>query len=212
MTPVPDLPTAAGGGGFTGGSGETGGAKRENGRGGAKGVTSNWHSGGGGYFAQGDTGGGTYAYYKGDLIGGFGATDGNSASSISWGGGRGGTAGAGGTIRKSNAGSLVVNNGTYYTANKQKWGSDPTPIYRQSGYDLNAIRGVTSITEVKVRTFSDMNDKENNGLSLVSKGESMKIAGIGSGAGAIEQSNGTFDDINYKVPERVALAGEHFKK
>ena len=178
--------TAAGGGGFSGGSGETDGVKRENGLGGAVGRARNWHSGGGGYFAQGDTGHTTYSYYKGGFIGGSGSTDGNSATSISWRGGNGGAGGSGGTVKKSNAGSLVVNNGTYYTGNKKIWGSNPTPIYAQSGYSLDTIRNA-GITNIAARTKGSLETE----LKSLSKAiPTAKLAGVGSGAGYTETSNG----------------------
>ncbi|MCI8336001.1 MAG: hypothetical protein HFI72_02365 [Peptococcaceae bacterium] len=152
---------------------------------------------GAGYFAASNYGSEAYR----GAIGGGGTSYGSSDSGL---GGSGGQGGGGGTVYVGNKASVAVANGSYKTATKQKWGTDPTPIYRQSGYDLNDIRD-KSITSVSARNFADMNTPSKNSLATVAKSASVKVAGIGAGAGFTEDSNGKYDDTQ-KVPERVALA------
>ncbi|MCI8336938.1 MAG: hypothetical protein HFI72_07275 [Peptococcaceae bacterium] len=121
--------------------------------------------------------------------------------------GDGGQGGAGGTVVKGELATLQVANGSYQTTIPQNYGKAPTPIYAQSGFNLTNIRSA-NLTAVTARTKAAL---ETELSGKVSKTIAVtNVAGIGSGAGAYEVSNGSF--TIQKVPERVALAGEHFKR
>ncbi|MCI8336910.1 MAG: hypothetical protein HFI72_07135, partial [Peptococcaceae bacterium] len=197
--------TAAGGGGFSGGGGEQDGMGGTNGGPGGDAT----FGGGGGYFGKSALAWGTtQSTYTitGSRIGGEASICTTTSTGVlGHSGGDGGQGGAGGTVTLSDVvrANLKVANGSYTTTATKQWGINPTPIYRQSGYDLSAMR-TQSIGSVSVRTFADMNNTSKNGLASVTKGSSVAIAGIGAGAGFTEQSNGPLNI--QKVPERVALA------
>ncbi|MCI8337046.1 MAG: hypothetical protein HFI72_07830, partial [Peptococcaceae bacterium] len=118
--------------------------------------------------------------------------------------GTGGNGGAGGTIRKAVDASLTVANGSYMTEPQGTWGSDPTPIYAQSGWKLSDLRD-KNVFVIKSRTPSKLDSEiEDFELELTKKITPSVLLGTGSGAGYNETSNGSF--TIQKVPERVALA------
>ncbi|MCI8336819.1 MAG: hypothetical protein HFI72_06660 [Peptococcaceae bacterium] len=191
---------AHGGGGFSGGRGEADPSTAKNTDG--VGAPAAVYGPGGGYFSAFNGTNGT-AEIQPALGGGA-----IKFTAASFGGGRagnGGAAGSGGTVRRAEATTLALANGSYKTANKA-WGSNPTPIYAQSGYDLDLIRKAkvtkvdAGLTTKGVRSKAALESE----LGATGKSSSIKataLAGVGSGAGYLESSNGSF--TIQKVPERV---------
>ena len=120
-------------------------------------------------------------------------------------GGNGGAAGSGNKVRKASTASLAVANGSYKTATKQ-WGVTPTPIYAQSGYDLNLLRTanvwvVDAFNKEGVRTKDALETKlGEQGKSIIPAG----LPGVGSGAGYTETSNGSYAVLN--VPGKTVTS------
>ncbi|MCI8336213.1 MAG: hypothetical protein HFI72_03505 [Peptococcaceae bacterium] len=181
-----------GGGGFSGGGGD-GGTERNNAANGSGAIAAT-HHGGGGYFNYYRKDGETFS--TPNNIGGIAAIYAATSNYKNTWGSSGGTAGSGGKIYKADTATLTVANGSYMTANQQKWGQSPTPIYAQSGFNLNNIRSA-NVAAVTARTKAAL---ETELSSKVSKTIAVtNVAGIGSGAGAYEVSNGSF--TIQKVPE-----------
>ncbi|MCI8336380.1 MAG: hypothetical protein HFI72_04410 [Peptococcaceae bacterium] len=153
-----------------------------------------WMNPGNGYFQAGAA---NEVEYR--LIGGGGAhcyIPDSPAGANTLVSGHGGQSGAGGIVYRANTATLTVVNGSYKTASKA-WGSNPTPIYAQSGYDLALLR-TAGVTNVNARTKSALESE----LGTKGKSSSIKataLAGVGSGAGYTESSNGSF--TIQKVPE-----------
>ncbi len=119
----------------------------------------------------------------------------------------GGTAGAGGTLYYSD--NVHAYNGSYYTeassgylyfnattgVHSNEWGKYPTPIYAQLGFDLNKMRAA-GITRVTGRTAdaitAELSGKNVGGIETTGFGP-----GVGSGAGAVEASNGKAIHIDH---------------
>ena len=123
--------------------------------------------------------------------------------------GDGGTGGAGGTVNVSETATLHAYNGSHITTIPQNYGNDPTPIYAQSGYDLALLR-TAGVTKVDARTKSALESE------LGAKGKSSSItptglAGVGSGAGCTESSNGTRPGENIRDMDRMEINREFFK-
>ncbi|MCI8335700.1 MAG: hypothetical protein HFI72_00830, partial [Peptococcaceae bacterium] len=181
--------TASGAGGFSGGGGEQTGMGGTNGGPGGNGN----FGGGGGYFQQSNatTGGTSYNGGVGS-IGGGGSTGRTTSGTLHSIGGNGGAAGGGGTVTLSDMvkNYLKVANGSYQTNIPRNYGKTPTPIYAQSGYDLALVR-TAGVTNVNARTKSALESE----LGTKGKSSSIKataLAGVGSGAGYTESSNGSF--------------------
>ncbi len=109
-------------------------------------------------------------------------------------GGAGGSAGSGGQVKKANTATLDARNGSYLTANQRKWGQSPAPIYLQSGFKLDMIRG-KGVTSVSARTGEALTQELKNKSVTQSvqpfSYDGKDIYGVGSGAGATETSNGS---------------------
>ncbi|MCI8336418.1 MAG: hypothetical protein HFI72_04600 [Peptococcaceae bacterium] len=200
-----------GGGGGGGGDHATGGAgfssagyKGQTGGTNGTGPTSATIDGGGASWTRYAGG----AYFNGPLnpkqdnvalTGGLGAVSWSGSSTAT--SGNGGVGGAGGKVYKADKATLTVANGSYVTSNQQKWGQSPTPIYAQSGYDLNLIRKA-KVTKVSARTPGKLVEE----LGATGKSSSIQataLAGVGSGAGYLESSNGSF--TIQKVPDGATL-------
>ena len=116
--------------------------------------------------------------------------------------GNSGQGGAGGEVRKVNTAALYTYNGNYKTTTKT-WGDSPTPIYAQSGYDLDLLRKA-GVTKVEARTKSALESE------LGSKGKSSSITptglpGVGSGAGFTESATEYVRDGSYLVGQVMIL-------
>ncbi|MCI8336986.1 MAG: hypothetical protein HFI72_07530, partial [Peptococcaceae bacterium] len=184
-------------------------------------IKPNYHTGGGGYFAGSTISNYAdklYKYYHGGAIGGGGAWDTNTDDTntwekASWKGGHGGTAGAGGTVVKGELATLQAANGSYQTNIPRNYGKTPTPIYAQSGYDLELLRtaGVTKVdaglTAKGVRSKGDL-ENELGATGKSSTIQATALAGVGSGAGYLESRNGSF--TIQKVPEYCHAVHERY--
>ena len=193
-----------GGGGAGGGGGTNGpaGGGFSGGRGEADSTTTKVIDGAGGPTSSCGGGGGYFSSYNGTITTGAGLAIeiqpalGGGATKYKageWGGSRGGNGGAAGSgnkVRKASTASLTAVNGSYKTANKQ-WGVTPTPIYAQSGYDLNllrtaGVRVVEAFNKDGIRTKDALETKLGaQGKSIIPAG----LPGVGSGAGYTETSN-----------------------
>ncbi len=149
----------------------------------------------GGYFRAGDAGR-QLDQFKGGFIGGgtgwplFGGTKDGKKYGYYFASANGGTGGSGGTVKVASTAvqNLTVANGSYTTRQKQTWGQNPTPIYAQSGYSLDTIRNA-GITNIAARTKGSLETE----LKSLSKAiPAAKLAGVGSGAGYTETSNGSY--------------------
>ena len=206
----------AGGGGYPaagigGGGAGAGGASHDPGGGGFSGgcadyVTTDkptWDKvldGNGAPAGTGAPGGGYFSSYNGDVWDALAdiraSLGGGAIKYVNYGGsrgGNGGAAGSGGEVYVGSKASLTAANGSYKTANKQ-WGVTPTPIYAQSGYDLNllrtaGVRVVDAFNKDGIRTKDALETKLGaQGKSIIPAG----LPGIGSGAGYTETSNGSY--------------------
>ena len=110
----------------------------------------------------------------------------------------GGTAGNGGTVVYANKANVHAYNGNYITtaasgAGGNEWGTKQTSIYAQLGFSLNDIRA-QNITNVSGRDAASVTSN----LSSVAKNVAVTeygALGIGSGAGAYENDNGTAKEV-----------------
>ncbi len=179
-----------GGGGFSGGGGD-GGTDKYSAVNGNGGIASS-HHGGGGYFSYFRKG--SESFSVPNNIGGIAAVYGPTSSWKNTWACNGGSAGSGGEVKKANTATLDARNGSYLTANQRKWGQSPTPIYLQSGFKLDMIRG-KGVSSVSARTGADLTQELKNKNVTQSMQpfsyDGKDIYGVGSGAGATETSNGS---------------------
>ncbi len=184
--------TAEGGGGFSSGGGEANGARGENGSSGKK----SSYDAGGAYFETGDRN-----TTSGSFIGGSGA---DKNTSDDYRGGSGGTAGNGGNITVSSNCTIKAYNGSYITNEEnqtEEWkANNASIIYAQLGYNIEQIRnasknGNSKYNKIKVRNAKELISELGNNYRTIKYND---YFGIGSGAGYIESSNGT-----YKVDDKL---------
>ena len=196
----------SGGGGFTGGENEMNstGSHAINGLAGI----ANAHEGrvsGGGYFTAANLS-------SRNCLGGFKGGGGGANSVSNWYfsyGGDGGKAGSGGNIIISSEAStkLKAYNGSYITDNKQYSETTYTNIYAQSGCTLPVIKNVGYWSDRKNEYYSNLFNSTVNyqtnyttyrqvtmreALTSDDMPTTIYGQGIGSGAGYIEISNGTY--------------------
>ena len=207
----------AGAGGYTGGTGDMEEYKSQNGLSGGKGITSSGAEsflGGGGYFEGADGIDKNGLNRKILTFGGMynqGYWDNLKDHS-----GNGGTAGKGGNIKKSNNSKIFAYNGNLYTdGTSYEDGINQCPIYLQAGivtakYTYNSLYGGSNsyaffeliLTKEKenIELNGYKNEKYNNidnskryiTKNVLLNNVDMSTQGIGSGAGYIEISNGTY--------------------
>ena len=181
-----------GGGGFTGGNSECNNFSyvRHNG---LASYAPIWAPPSGGYFSKNSDSYSSSTYTVGKIGGGG-----------TWSAGNGGKAGNGGIVTISNS-NVYAYNGAYITSSDSgtvgnEWGKNQCPIYAQLGISLEKMRQ-SSIVSVNGRTGSalleELKDYIDTNLVKVNYINKKPIVqenqnlGIGSGAGYIEESNGT---------------------